>query len=144
MRGGSLKVSLVREEIRRIKCDDYFCTGMGSVIKQGTCIFLLQRWCDTHTLSSGGKIGSCDGSYGVYSILLYSNSSSSVQAPLAVTPLTLFLQHWSPIAHPLTLLSPLLRPLLYMAWLCSQSSVKQPNPSMIGRQPVHLHRLPVV
>jgi len=129
MQGGRLQVSPVRAEISRTKCDDYFYTGMGSVRKESICIFLLHRWRDTHTLSSGGKIGSCDGSYGVYSVLLYSNSSSSVQAPLAVTPLTFFLQHWSPIAHPLTLLSPL----LYMAWLCSQSSVKQRNPSMIGR-----------
>ena len=133
MQGGRLQVSPVRAEISRTKCDDYFYTGMGSVRKESICIFLLHRWRDTHTLSSGGKIGSCDGSYGVYSVFLYSNSSSSVQAPLAVTPLTFFLQHWSPIAHPLTLLSPLLSPLLYMAWLCSQSSVKQRNPSMIGR-----------
>lgn len=88
---------------------------------------------NVHTLSSGGKIGSCDGSYGVYSVLLNSTASSSVQPPLAVTPFNLFLQHWSPFAHPLPLLIPLLRWLLYIAWFCSQSSVKLRNPSIIGR-----------
>lgn len=88
---------------------------------------------NVHTLSSEGKIGSCDGSYGVYSVLLNSTASSSVQPPLAVTPLNLFLQHWSPFAHPLPLLIPLFRWLLYSAWLCSQSSVKLRNPSIIGR-----------